>query len=93
MDIQGPHGVDGVGRVPKMGPTGAPKPPEKPPEAEPVDQVQISLEARLKALLEKVPEVRQDRIDQIRAEIEAGTYETNERIDIAIDRLIEDLTA
>jgi negative regulator of flagellin synthesis FlgM len=93
MEVHGPHGVDGVDRVPGVGPGAAAKPPAKSAGNQPVDQVQISPEARLESLLAKVPEVRQDLIDRVRAEIEAGTYETDERLDTAIDRLLDDLKA
>ena len=92
MEIYGPSGVDGVGRVPGVGPADRAREPARPPDVnQPTDQVQISLEARLKSLLEKVPDVRQDLIDRVRSEIEAGTYETDEKVDVAINRLLEDL--
>jgi len=34
--------------------------------------------------------VRQDLIDRVRSEIESGTYETEARLDGAIDRLLGD---
>jgi len=34
---------------------------------------------------------RRERIRRIKEEIKAGTYETSEKLEIAIDRLIEDL--
>ena len=92
MEVHGPNGVGGVERVPGVGPAGPAKgAPKPPPASQPVDQVQISLEARLKSLLAKVPDVRQDLIDRVRAEIAAGTYETDEKLDIALDRLLDDL--
>ena len=39
----------------------------------------------------RLPRVRMDLIRRVRAEIEAGTYETPERIDAAIDRLLDEL--
>lgn len=35
--------------------------------------------------------VHQELVDRVRAEIEAGTYETDDKIDAAIDELLEDL--
>ena len=92
MEVRGPNGVEGVGRVPGVGPAGAVRGPSEPPAAsQPVDEVQISLEARLKSLLARVPDVRQDLIERVRAEIEAGTYETEEKLDIALGRLLDEL--
>lgn len=93
MEVHGPQGVGGAGRVPGVGPIGPAKGAEKAQAlGEPRDQVQISLEARLKSLLAKVPEVRQDLVDRVRAELAAGTYETEEKLDTAIDRLLDDLS-
>jgi len=39
-----------------------------------------------------LPEVRRDLVERVRAEIEAGTYETPAKMDAAIERLLEDLT-
>lgn len=55
------------------------------------DRAEISEIARLKALLEKTPDIRVDKIEQIRAEIQAGKYETSEKIQTVIDRLLEEL--
>jgi len=90
MEVGGPNRVDGVGRVPGVGPAGAAREPAEPPAADqPVDEVQISLEARLNSLLARVPDVRQDMIERVRAEIEAGTYDTEEKLDVALDRLLD----
>jgi anti-sigma28 factor (negative regulator of flagellin synthesis) len=63
------------------------------PASEPADpdRVEISELARLKALLKDVPELRLEKIERIRAEIDAGTYETAEKIQTVIDRLLEEL--
>ncbi len=55
------------------------------------DSAEISEIAKLKAMLRDVPDIRIDRIERIRAEIEAGTYETPEKIRSVIERLLEEL--
>jgi negative regulator of flagellin synthesis FlgM len=55
------------------------------------DVVEISTVARLAAMAQEVPEIRTDLVARIKAEIEAGTYETPERIDIAVNRLMDEL--
>ncbi len=47
--------------------------------------------ARLVDQARHVPEVRGDRIDQIRAQIAAGSYETQQKLDIAVERLLDEL--
>lgn len=41
--------------------------------------------------LKQLPSVREDLVARMRREIRFGTYETPERIDIAAERLFEDL--
>ena len=41
--------------------------------------------------LQEVPAVRQGLIDQVRAQIEAGAYDSAEKPDAALDGLLEDL--
>jgi len=55
------------------------------------DVIEISAAARLAAQVHSIPEVRVDLVERVKAEIEAGTYETQERIDITVQRLMQDL--
>ena len=54
------------------------------------DIVEISEVAKLAAKLREIPEIRTDLVEQVKAEIAAGTYETPERVDIAVERLMEE---
>ena len=54
------------------------------------DRAEFSKAAQLLSKLAELPDVRQDLIDRVRAEIAAGTYETPEKLEIAIDKLIEE---
>jgi negative regulator of flagellin synthesis FlgM len=38
-----------------------------------------------------LPEIRQDRVDQIRAQIADGTYESEEKLEIAVGRLLDEI--
>ena len=55
------------------------------------DTVEISAVARLAAKVKELPEVRTELVQRVRTELAAGTYETNQRIDIAVNRLMEEL--
>ena len=55
------------------------------------DEVSISHEAGMLSRIDDIPDIRQDRVDQIRAEIANGVYETEERIDIAVSRLLDEI--
>ncbi len=54
------------------------------------DQVELSDSARLLAKIRENP-VRSELIDRVRAEIDAGSYETEDKLDAAIEELLSDL--
>ena len=56
------------------------------------EEVNISIQARLRVAIETLPETRRKKIEEVRREIESGTYETEEKIDIAIDRILNEIT-
>lgn len=90
MEIYGPSQVHGAQTI---------KAPQrvKPVQAEtvidntPIDHVDISPEADFVSQIHDMPEVRTDRVADIRAQIEAGVYETDEKLDIAIGRLLDEI--
>ena len=55
------------------------------------DSVEISELARLLDCLSRVPDVREDKVRAVRAQIESGVYETAEKLDKAIDALLREL--
>ncbi len=61
------------------------------PNGIPIDRVEISQIARLISEVSSMPEVRAEKIAQVKVEIEAGTYITPEKIDIAVERMLQDL--
>ncbi len=48
--------------------------------------------ARLLAKLNDMPEVRRELVDRVRDEIDRGKYMTDEKLELAIDGLMDDLT-
>jgi flagellar biosynthesis anti-sigma factor FlgM len=56
------------------------------------DTVNLSEQARYLDALRENKDVRVDLVQRIRAEIAAGTYESFDKFDKAVDGLIEDLT-
>jgi negative regulator of flagellin synthesis FlgM len=95
MEIHGIHGpqpVNGPQGVQPSNPTTAADQVQAP------DQLEISQEAEMASqaaelveYVHQLPDIRTDRVDEIRAAIEAGTYETEERLDIAVDRLLDEI--
>ena len=55
------------------------------------DEVQISDAARLVDQVKGLPDIRQDRVNSIRAQIAAGTYETADKLSAALDRVLNEL--
>ncbi len=55
------------------------------------DELQLSDAGQLIDKVRDLPEIRQDRVDQIRAQIASGTYETEEKLDIAVGRLLDEI--
>lgn len=55
------------------------------------DELQLSSEAQLLSRIQDVPEMRMDRVAEIRRQIAAGTYETEEKLNVAVGRLFDEL--
>ena len=55
------------------------------------DEVEISEAGRLVDQARAVPEIRQDRVDAIRVQLAEGTYETPEKLDVAVERLLDEI--
>ena len=60
-------------------------------QAASADEISISQEADMLSRIGDIPDIRQDRVDQIRAEIANGVYETEERLDVAVSRLLDEI--
>ena len=91
MHIIGPahlHGPQPVG-PPHSSHAAKPAPPSD--GAPIIDEVEISEAGRLVDQARAVPEIRQDRVDAIRAQIAEGTYETPEKLDVAVERLLDEI--
>ncbi len=55
------------------------------------DSVEISDAGRLADQMSQIPDIRQDRVNAIRAQIAAGTYETGAKLNAALDRLLDEI--
>jgi negative regulator of flagellin synthesis FlgM len=56
-----------------------------------VDQLDISPTADLASRALDSSNFRADRVAQIRAEIEAGSYDSDEKMNVALDRLLNEI--
>ena len=91
MHIYGPahlHGPQSIG--PPHGPRST-QPPAR-PGSEPIhDELQISDAARLTEQARQAPEIRHARVQEIRRQIAEGSYETSHKLDVALERLLDEI--
>jgi anti-sigma28 factor (negative regulator of flagellin synthesis) len=92
MQIHGPTNVSGTPPVNVHHKLHSPQPAAPKPHMTPVDQLDISHEAEMVSRTREVPDVRHELVARVKAEIEAGTYETEEKLDIAVGRLLDELS-
>ena len=57
----------------------------------PRDQVEISPLGQMLDGIGQLPEIRHERVEEIRRQIAAGSYETPEKLELALDRLFDEL--
>lgn len=57
------------------------------------DRVELSNQARLLSKLKQLPEVREDLVNSVKSQIDAGNYDTDERFDTAVNALLDDLSS
>ena len=91
MEIHGPGQINGPHSIQAPQRIQASKPESVSVDQGPLDQVDISTEADLISQVHDLPDIRADRVADIRAELEAGTYETDDKLDVAVGRLLDEI--
>lgn len=86
--------VRGLGSVGASAPISRAQPSTRPTEtaavpSSPQDQVEISEVGRMLDGASRTPGIREQRLAQIKAAIESGTYDTPEKLELALGRMIE----
>ena len=71
--------------VQKAIPTDAPK------QLPAADRLELSGVSHLLKTLKANGDMRTDKVAEIKAALEAGTYEDDKKLDVAVDRLLDDL--
>lgn len=66
-------------------------PADAPKQLPATDRLELSGVSHLLKTLKSNGDVRTDKIADIKAEIAAGTYEDDKKLDVAVDRLLDDL--
>jgi anti-sigma28 factor (negative regulator of flagellin synthesis) len=91
MDVNGIDSVQHSIPVNPVGSVNAAQPVTDIDTSIPVDQVELSDIPDLVAELDGPSEVRAERLAQIKAAVDDGTYETADKLQSAVDRLLLDL--
>lgn len=86
--------VRGLGSVGASVPISRAQPTTTPAEtvagpSSPQDQVEISEVGRMLEGASRTPGIREQRLAQIKAAIESGTYDTPEKLELALGRMID----
>ncbi len=61
------------------------------PDSAPVDQLDFSAEAQAMTGNEASSGMRMDRVNDLRAEIASGRYDTSEKLDAALSRMLDEI--
>lgn len=92
MEIHGPGALGGPSPISQPRPVAQPQDPgsaaPRPLEA---DEVEISEMGKLLDNLSGAGEIRRERVEEVRRALEAGTYETPEKLETAVERLLDEL--
>ena len=91
MHIYGPshlHGPQPVGAPHGVKPSQQPNRPESPQIA---DEVDISDAARFAEQIHRMPDACNDRVEIVSQQIAEGTYETPDKLNIAVERLLDEI--
>ena len=89
------HGLNGAGGAQPIYPRLAAYTVEQGSSASvsaPRDHVEISSLGQMLDSVHRMPEIRHERVEEIRRQIADGIYETPEKIEIALDRLMDELS-
>jgi negative regulator of flagellin synthesis FlgM len=55
------------------------------------DHVEISPLGQMLDGISQLPEIRHEKVEEIRRQIAAGSYETPEKLEIALDRMMDEI--
>ena len=90
MDVSGIRSVSGATPARAVSPTSA-QPAEVPTVSVPKDELEISSVGKMLDRLSETPEVRAERIAQIKEAIDNGAYDTDEKLEAALSKMFDSL--
>jgi len=91
VEIRGVNAQSGPGRVSGNSSVKPSQPSQVTATGSDGDQVQISAAGRYLDRYSNLPQIRADKVAGARESLAAGTMDTDEKLSVAIDRLLDDL--
>lgn len=91
MEVHGPGSLGGPNPISPPNSTQPQASPTPEPPGQPRDEVEISEMGKLLDDLSRTSDIRQERVAEVRRAIEAGEYETPEKLQVAVERLLKDI--
>lgn len=91
MQIQGPANLHGAQAIQAPQRVKAPTPQQPADSIHGADQLDISPEADMISRIRDVPDIRTDRVAEIKAQIAEGVYDTDAKLEVAMGRLFDEL--
>ena len=93
MEVRGLGSVSQAAQVGRTAPAAGAAPAAAPGFVAPKDEIEISTAARMLDAASRTTGVREQRLEQIKAAIASGTYETPEKLSLAVERMLSGLAA
>ncbi len=84
------HGAQGI-NAPHINRLQQPATPAVPSHIDTTDELHLSPAAQMAGKLGDIPDIRWERVNSIKAAIADGTYMTDEKMDVALERLLDEI--
>jgi negative regulator of flagellin synthesis FlgM len=91
MYIQGTSYIHGAQQINAPHRSYNSQPASAPQRTASTDQLDISREADMVSRARDLPDIRADKVARIKAQIASGAYETPEKLDLALSRLLDEI--
>lgn len=91
MEVNGPSSVDGASGIKPVQQTSETANTAESAPIAPEDEVDISPAAQMMDTLNQASELRSERLAQIKADIDAGVYETPEKLEAALTKMLGEI--
>ncbi len=91
MDVNGPGSVHGTSPIHSIPTAHEVERPADSSQAVPQDEIEISPAGKMLEELSQSPQIQAERLAQLKAAIEAGSYDTPEKLEAALERMIAEI--